>query len=84
VGEFVNLTAEAYAAGSGAQFDEFGSAFVDPFIYIDPAFPDASLYSVIVSPGVGNGAPAPGQVPEPATLCLVGMGIGVLRLRRRG
>jgi hypothetical protein len=82
VGEFLNLTAEAYAAGTGAQFDEFASAFADPFIYIDPAFPNASLYSVIVSPGVGN--VAPGQAPEPATLWFVGMAIGALRLLRRG
>jgi hypothetical protein len=77
-GEFVNLTAEAYAAGTGAQFDEFASAFVDPFIYIDPAFPDASLYSIVVSPGVGNGPLA--AVPEPATLWLVAMALGTLLL----
>ena len=81
-GEFVNLTAEAYAAGSGAQFDEFASAIADPFIYIDPAFPDARLYSIVVSPGVGNVPPA--AAPEPATLWFAGMAIGALGLLRRG
>ncbi len=88
-GEFVNLTAQAFAAGgNNGLFDEFASAFGDPFIYIDPTFVNASLYSVIVSPGVANLAPGqvpdPGaQVPEPGTLWLVGMGIGLLRQRRR-
>ena len=64
VGNFVNLTAEAYAAGSGAQFDEFASALADPFIYIDPHFPNASLYSIVVSPDVGN--VPPGASAQPA------------------
>jgi hypothetical protein len=58
--------------------DESARAFVDPYIYIDPAFPDASLYSIVVSEGVGN---AP--VPEPATLWLLGAALGAFSASRR-
>jgi hypothetical protein len=63
---------------------ESARAFADPFIYIDPAFPNANLYSIIVSPGVGNAPDAPlASVPEPATLVLVSSVVGVLGLMRR-
>ena len=42
------------------------SALIDPSIFIDPNFADAGLYSIILSPGVGN--PAPASVPVPAVL----------------
>jgi hypothetical protein len=83
-GDFVNLTVEAFA-GTSPDWDypEFGRAFADPYIFIDPTFPNASLYSIVVSPGVGNAAPA--AVPEPATLWLwfVGTSVGALGLLRR-
>jgi hypothetical protein len=60
---------------------ESARAFADPYIYIDPAFPNASLYSVVVSPGVGNVPLA--QVPEPATLGLVGSVLVAFGLLRR-
>lgn len=58
---------------------ESARAFADPYIYVDPAFPNASLYSIEVSPGVGN---IP-RVPEPTTLWLVGSALGPLSLLKR-
>ncbi|MBS1827555.1 MAG: hypothetical protein JST93_19725 [Acidobacteria bacterium] len=49
---------------------ETALAVADPHIYIDPSFPNAHLYSIILSPGVGN-EPASSDVPEPATMSLV-------------
>jgi len=61
---------------------ESARAFADPYIYIDPTFPNASLYSIVVSPGVGN-TPTGAAVPEPATLWCVGSMVGVLGLIQR-
>lgn len=66
-----------------------GSAFVDPYLIIDPAYglidPDyASKYSLSFSQGAGNVAPG---VPEPASwaLMIVGFGlVGAAARRRQG
>jgi hypothetical protein len=55
-------------------------ASADPFIFVDPSFPGASTYSVLVSDGVGNGLTA---VPEPAGFVLLGIGLAVLACSRR-
>jgi hypothetical protein len=78
----VTLRVEAQAPITGIS-NETARAFADPFIFIDPAFPDASLYSIVVSPGVGNARVDPGVVPEPATLWLLGSVLGALSLIRR-
>lgn len=52
----------------------FAAAEVDPYIFIDPSFADASLYSIEVSPGVGNSPPT-SPIPEPSTLALLGTGV---------
>jgi hypothetical protein len=61
-------------------------ALVDPFIFIDPEFLSSHPgYSVVVSPGIGNRAPAPPVpgVPEAATLVLLASGVlGLVALRR--
>lgn len=71
----VTLYAEAQARIN--QFEnERATAVADPYIYVDPTFPNAHLYSVVVSSGVGNAPHQP--VPEPATICLMGGGLGCL------
>ena len=53
------------------------NAQLDPYIYIDPSFPDAALYSIQISPGIANT-----PVPEPATLLPVALGALALVRRR--
>jgi hypothetical protein len=73
----VTLYAEAQARKS---FDnETALAVADPYIYIAPTFPNAHLYSVVVSPGIGNSPHPP--VPEPETLYLLGAGLLALTVR---
>ena len=79
----VTLNAVATASGSPGMT---ATAYVDPFIFIDPNFADASLFSVeVLTPGIGN-APVAGAVPEPSTwaMMILGfMGIGFLAYRRK-
>ena len=62
---------------------ETARAFADPYIYVDPAFPNAGMYSIVVSPGAANVPTTPPSVPEPATVCLLGTALGVFGLVRR-
>jgi hypothetical protein len=73
------------SAGAYDDVDDSSSIWADPYIYIDPAFTNASLYSVDVSPGVGN---SPASVPEPTAVALfviglVGLGAVRMTFRRR-
>jgi PEP-CTERM motif len=61
------------------------AAGADPYIGVDPSFPDANAYSVIVSAGVAN---VPLTVPEPSTwamtlLGFAGLGCAGWRARRK-
>jgi hypothetical protein len=76
-GDLLSLDIAAAASGYFSAIDEFASATADPHITIDPAFPNASLYSIVVSPGVGNEL-AP--VPEPEMLYLASTALGALGL----
>jgi hypothetical protein len=51
----------------------------DPFIYIDPTFLDADLYSIIVSEGIAN---LPSSVPEPGSAALLITFLGGLAVVR--
>jgi hypothetical protein len=72
---FVHLEAVASVGVFG------GSAFAsaDPYIFVEPADPNADLYSIRLSDGVVNGvAPPPGGVPEPSTWAMMLIGFGGL------
>jgi hypothetical protein len=56
------------------------SASADPLIEINPSFANASDYSILLSPGVGN---ATNSTPEPGTLMLICCGGAFLLLARR-
>jgi hypothetical protein len=74
----VELSANGEAGVSA--HDESATATADPFIYIDPSFAGAANYSILVSPGVGNGL---SDTPEPGTLLLACTGVFVLFVARR-
>ena len=75
----VHLEVEAGGA-LGASFNG-GLVSADPHLFVDPSFPDAADYSIVVSPNVGNAVPT---IPEPSTWVLMGVGfVGLAGLRRR-
>jgi hypothetical protein len=68
-------------ANLSSQINSSASAFADPFIQIDPAFADASQFSVIVSPGIDNVALS---TPEPGGAGMLALGLaGLAVLARR-
>lgn len=81
-GDSLTLFAQAQAFVTRAN-TETALAVADPFIYVDPRFPDVELYHVSVSPGVGNASIR--TVPVPATVYLLGAALCMLgrRARRR-
>jgi len=76
------ITADTQEIASGGLYGS-GSAFsyADPYIYVDPDTPNAGLYRIVVSSGIGNNPL--GSTPEPSSLMLLGSGVtglaGVLR-----
>jgi PEP-CTERM motif len=75
----VHLEVEAGGA-LGSSFNG-GMVSADPHLFVDPSFPDAAEYSILLSPNVGNAVPT---IPEPGTWVLMGVGfVGLAGLRRR-
>ena len=66
------------ASGTGAAT---ASLLVDPIIGFAPGF-DSTGYSIVVSPGVGNGAAA--DAPEPAGWLLIAPAMILFLIRTRG
>ena len=79
-GDLIMVTLNASASLAGAHS---AAATVDPFFKIDPTFPLADEFSIVLSPGIGN--PIPSSVPEPSSLTLFAAAVaelGVIRRRR--
>jgi hypothetical protein len=75
-GNQVVLQVQASVVGNGAA-PESASASIDPYLFVDPSFPNASQYQIVVSPGVANL-----PLPEPTAAVLVAAGASAA-LRRR-
>ena len=74
-GDINTLQLQAKAGGSFGPDVNGGSAFADPHIFLDPAFPGGDAYQLVLSPGISNEM-AP--VPEPATWLMLGFGLAGL------
>lgn len=64
------------------------SVFIDPYAFFDLSAPDASLYGLVFSPGIGNDpvTPISSAVPEPSTWAMMIFGfagVSYLAYRRR-
>ena len=53
-------------------FDGLATAYIDPFIQIDPNFADKDKYHIVLSPGIDN---LVSTVPLPASLQMFGAGL---------
>jgi hypothetical protein len=71
----IDMTVQVAAIGDGTGF-----ASADPMITIDPLFPNASDYTLIISDGVGNDLPS--SVPEPSEWTLLLLALAGLAFRR--
>jgi hypothetical protein len=71
-------------ATASADYISMGSAYIDPFIFIDPSTPNSGLYSIQTSPDIGNGPVS--AVPEPSTwaMMILGfLGVGFITYRNK-
>jgi hypothetical protein len=80
-----NVYELALGATAGVGVQGTATASVDPSIIIDPTFPDASEYSILVDPGLGNpGTGNTSPTPEPSavgSLVIIFAGIAFARLK---
>jgi hypothetical protein len=87
LGGIINLDLLVLAqTGHSGEGTQDASAEIDPSIFIDPSFPNADMYEIMISPGVGN-IPGSSAIPEPSTWAMMllgfaGLGYGGLRARR--
>jgi hypothetical protein len=75
-----NVTLEVVASAIGPAF---ASAYLDPRFYIAPNFADADLYTITLSPGIGNEMVSVNPVPEPASYGVVASALAIAALVRR-
>lgn len=77
---YIQLSALAFSSGEGAE----GQAVIDPVIVVDPTFPNADQYNILLPEGLVNGGaipiPAVGAVARIAFMFLVVL-VGVIRLK---
>jgi len=52
--------------------------YIDPHIYVDPSFLNASQYSIRLSAGIGNSLPGVAAIPELQTYAMMLAGMGLL------
>jgi hypothetical protein len=87
----VRMLATSQAAGGtngpgNPTLFSFVNTDIDPFFFIDPNFPNADQYSILVSPGVGNVPPnfaVPGPIAGAGLLALIFAGGVLLTLARQ-
>lgn len=75
----------AITASASAIETSSGSAYIDPWIFVDLSTPNADQYSISTSPFIGN-SPVMAAVPEPSTWALMILGfagVGFVAYRRR-
>src|SRR5579863_720078 len=80
-----NSTAILIGAASSTTTGGSSEAWTDPRIFLEPGFPGADEYSVVLSPGIGNPAV---MVPETSTWAMMligfaGLGFAVFRRSRK-
>jgi hypothetical protein len=63
--------ADVYQSDAYTGSQASASAYIDPYIMIDPGY---AAYSLSVTPGIGNASPA----PEPAAWAMMVLGFGVI------
>ena len=78
----IHLYAEARTSATKVS-SEFARAIADPYLVVDPAFPNAGLYAIVVSPGAGNIPLSPVPEPAQALLWVAGLVLLAFAWRRR-